>query len=213
MLLTRKATLHLSAGLNVETSSIDRSGSNKINVDVNELQKQAEIEKAAIKELEKNPHYQKLAEAFNTHDHVHLRESETEQNDTVSLGSIRDYKSNHKQEHAHGLEPSPSHLHSHSHSHGHTHSHATHNPLLVLSTEQIRKNAGVRITWVGLGVNVGIAIGKFFGGIVFHSQALFADAIHAISDMVSDLLTLLSVGLAANKPTSDYPYGYGKMRP
>ncbi|CAI4048800.1 hypothetical protein N7582_004479 [Saccharomyces uvarum] len=211
VLLTRKATLHLSAGLNVETSSIDRSGSNKINVDVNELQKQAEIEKAAIKELEKNPHYQKLAEAFNTHDHVHLRESETEQNDTVSLGSIRDYKSNHKQEHAHGLEPSPSHLHSHSHSHGHTHSHATHNPLLVLSTEQIRKNAGVRITWVGLGVNVGIAIGKFFGGIVFHSQALFADAIHAISDMVSDLLTLLSVGLAANKPTSDYPYGYGKI--
>ncbi|CAI4048563.1 Mmt1p SKDI_13G3070 [Saccharomyces kudriavzevii IFO 1802] len=206
-LQTRKAKLHIRAGLNVETSSIGKNGSNKIHVDVNDLQKQAELEKAAIKELEKNLHYQKFAEAFNTHDHVHLRESEVEQNDSVSLGSIRDYKSSRKSEHSHV----PLSLPLHSHSHGHTHSHATHNPLLVLSTEQIRKNAGVRITWVGLGVNVGIAIGKFFGGIVFHSQALFADAIHAISDMVSDLLTLLSVGLAANKPTSDYPYGYGKI--
>lgn len=108
--------------------------------------------------MEKNPQYQKLAEAFNSHDHVHLRESETEQNDIISLGTIRDYKSS-KCEQAD--KPSSLNLHSHTHSHGHTHSHAAHNPLLVLSTEQIRKNAGVRITWVGLGVNVGIAIGKF----------------------------------------------------
>ena len=179
VLLTRKGHLHISTGVRVESSGINKHHSNKVHVEVNELQKQAEIEKAAIQELEKNPQYQKLAEAFNTHDHVHLRESETEQNDLISLGTIRDYNS--KREHVH--ESSSSNLHSHTHSHGHTHSHATHNPLLVLSTEQIRKNAGVRITWVGLGVNVGIAIGKFFGGIVFHSQALFADAIHAISDM------------------------------
>ncbi|CAI4668398.1 BAF_collapsed_G0046270.mRNA.1.CDS.1 [Saccharomyces cerevisiae] len=208
-LLVRKENLHISTGVKVEKSSIiNQKDPNKVRVEINELKRQAGIEKAAIKELEKNPQYQKLAEAFNSHDHVHLRESETEQNDIISLGTIRDYKSS-KCEQAD--KPSSLNLHSHTHSHGHTHSHAAHNPLLVLSTEQIRKNAGVRITWVGLGVNVGIAIGKFFGGIVFHSQALFADAIHAISDMVSDLLTLLSVGLAANKPTADYPYGYGKI--
>ncbi|CAI4676876.1 CPA_1a_G0042600.mRNA.1.CDS.1 [Saccharomyces cerevisiae] len=208
-LLVRKENLHISTGVKVEKSSIiNQKDPNKVRVEINELKRQAEIEKAAIKELEKNSQYQKLAEAFNSHEHVHLRESETEQNDIISLGTIRDYKSS-KCEQAD--KPSSLNLHSHTHSHGHTHSHAAHNPLLVLSTEQIRKNAGVRITWVGLGVNVGIAIGKFFGGIVFHSQALFADAIHAISDMVSDLLTLLSVGLAANKPTADYPYGYGKI--
>ena len=98
-------------------------------------------------------------------------------------------------------------LHSHDHAHSHTHA----NTMLVLDAEEIRKNAGVRVTWIGLGINVAIAIGKFVGGIVFHSQALFADSIHALSDMVSDFLTLFSVRLAANKPTIDYPFGYGKI--
>jgi len=101
--------------------------------------------------------------------------------------------------------------HSHEHSHGHSHSHSHANPMLVLDAEEIRKNAGVRVTWIGLGINVAIAIGKFIGGIVFHSQALFADSIHALSDMISDFLTLFSVRLAANKPTIDYPFGYGKI--
>ncbi|SMN19026.1 similar to Saccharomyces cerevisiae YPL224C MMT2 Putative metal transporter involved in mitochondrial iron accumulation [Maudiozyma saulgeensis] len=101
--------------------------------------------------------------------------------------------------------------HSHGHSHGHSHSHSHSNPMLVLDAEEIRKNAGVRVTWIGLGINVAIAVGKFIGGIVFHSQALFADSIHALSDMVSDFLTLFSVRLAANKPTVDYPFGYGKI--
>ncbi|KAG0668162.1 mitochondrial metal transporter [Maudiozyma exigua] len=111
-----------------------------------------------------------------------------------------------------------SHTHSHQnnnntslHSHDHSHSHSHANPMLVLDAEEIRKNAGVRVTWIGLGINVAIAIGKFVGGIVFHSQALFADSIHALSDMISDFLTLFSVRLAANKPTVDYPFGYGKI--
>lgn len=104
-----------------------------------------------------------------------------------------------------------SHDHSHGHGHSHSHSHSHANPMLVMDREQIRKNAGVRVTWMGLGINVAIAVGKFTGGIVFHSQALFADSIHALSDMVSDFLTLFSVRLAANKPTADYPFGYGKI--
>lgn len=97
------------------------------------------------------------------------------------------------------------------HSHSHSHSHMDNNPLLILSTKEFRKNPGVRITWIGLLTNVGIAISKFAGGIIFHSQALLADAVHALCDMISDLLTLLSVGLAANKPSQTYPYGYGKI--
>ncbi|GMM54540.1 hypothetical protein DAKH74_011560 [Maudiozyma humilis] len=108
--------------------------------------------------------------------------------------------------HTHSHQPEG---HSHAHSHSHSHTHA--NPLLVLDRDTIRRDAGVRVTWMGLGVNVAIAAGKFAGGIAFHSQALFADSIHALSDMVSDLLTLLSVRLAAGKPSPDYPFGYGKI--
>ncbi|CCK70845.1 cation diffusion facilitator family transporter KNAG_0F01770 [Huiozyma naganishii CBS 8797] len=113
----------------------------------------------------------------------------------------------HNQEHRRNL------LHGfgHSHGHSHSHSHSMSNPLLVMNKDEIRKNAAVRITWIGLSVNVGIAVGKFIGGIVFHSQALFADSIHALSDMISDFLTLFSVRLASNKPTEHYPNGCGKI--
>ncbi|CCC66651.1 hypothetical protein NCAS_0A00910 [Naumovozyma castellii] len=122
---------------------------------------------------------------FNAHDHVHLRESETEKNDSIQLGVPQ------------------------SHTHSHSHSHA--NPLLKLNLEQVKHNPGVRITWIGLGINVAIAAGKFVGGIVFHSQALFADSIHALSDLISDVLTLFSVKLATSTPSKEYPYGHGKV--
>lgn len=97
------------------------------------------------------------------------------------------------------------------HTHGHSHTHLHDNPLLSLNIQQIKKNPGVRITWIGLASNVGMAVGKFVGGIMFHSQALLADSVHALSDLVSDVLTLFSVQYASRKPTSDYPYGYGKV--
>lgn len=109
------------------------------------------------------------------------------------------------------------HEHEHKHEHGmksmltHSHSHGGGNPLLTFSKEQMLKNPGVRITWIGLGSNVLMAVGKFFGGIAFHSQALLADSVHAMSDLVSDFLTLFSVSLSSRKPNDQYPYGYGKV--
>ncbi|ODV63627.1 Mmt1p, partial [Ascoidea rubescens DSM 1968] len=73
------------------------------------------------------------------------------------------------------------------------------------------KNSGVRITWIGLLANVGLAIGKATGGIVFHSQALLADAVHSMSDLVSDILTLSTVSFGSKLPTEMYPYGHGKI--
>ena len=77
--------------------------------------------------------------------------------------------------------------------------------------KEIKKDPGVRITWIGLLINVGIALGKFVGGIVFHSQALLADSVHAASDLISDILTLFSVRMTSPKPTEQYPYGKGKI--
>lgn len=69
----------------------------------------------------------------------------------------------------------------------------------------------MRITWIGLLVNVAMAGSKAVGGVVFHSQALFADAIHSLSDMVADFLTLATVNVALKKGTEKYPLGYGKL--
>lgn len=38
-----------------------------------------------------------------------------------------------------------------------------------------------------------------------------ADAVHALTDLVSDFLTLSTVALALKKPTENFPNGYGKF--
>lgn len=54
---------------------------------------------------------------------------------------------------------------------GHSHSH-DHNHDNTYLTSTNRDDPGVRITRIGLYVNLAMAIGKGFGGYVFHSQAL-----------------------------------------
>jgi divalent metal cation (Fe/Co/Zn/Cd) transporter len=60
-------------------------------------------------------------------------------------------------------------------------------------------------------VNLSMAIGKFIGGYVFHSQALVADAYHALTDLVSDFMTLGTVAWSLKPPSKRFPIGYGKV--
>lgn len=92
------------------------------------------------------------------------------------------------------------------HSHGHGHTHDT-----AYLTSQNKKDAGVRITRVGLFVNLGMAIGKGIGGYLFHSQALIADGFHALTDLVSDFMTLATISWSLKPATARYPSGYGKI--
>ncbi|KAL1992464.1 hypothetical protein VTN49DRAFT_4496 [Thermomyces lanuginosus] len=95
------------------------------------------------------------------------------------------------------------------HGHGHHHHHHHHDNPYLLS--QDKSDPGVRITRIGLLVNLAMAAGKFVGGYVFHSQALIADAYHAVTDMVSDIMTLGTVAWALKPPSDRFPLGYGKI--
>lgn len=122
--------------------------------------------------------------------------------------------------HSHGtIDGESKHQHGDEHSHehsllGHSHSHSRHQPneFLSVNTDTIKHNPAVRITWIGLLVNVVMAVSKGIGGVYFHSQSLIADAIHSISDMFADFLTLATVNVAqkVGSPTH-YPLGYGKI--
>lgn len=94
------------------------------------------------------------------------------------------------------------------HGHGYHHDHH-HNNIYLIS--QNKNDAGVRITRIGLFVNLAMAIGKFIGGYVFHSQALVADAYHALTDLVSDFMTLGTVSWSLKPPSERFPNGYGKV--
>lgn len=91
---------------------------------------------------------------------------------------------------------------------GHSHSHQHGNAYLTSSN---RKDAGVRITRIGLYVNLSMAVGKGIGGYYFNSQALVADAFHALTDLVSDFMTLATVSWSLKPPTARFPSGYGKI--
>lgn len=56
-----------------------------------------------------------------------------------------------------------------------------------------------------------MAIGKGVGGYVFNSQALIADGWHALTDLVSDFMTLATISVALKPATAKYPNGFGKM--
>ncbi|KAK9469724.1 cation efflux family-domain-containing protein [Lipomyces arxii] len=121
---------------------------------------------------------------------------------TTSLHSHSDHN------HSHDTHSHDSHSHDTSHSIFHSHTH-THDPSLLISSN--KHDPGVRITRLGLWVNLGMAIVKGAGGYVFNSKSLMADAAHALSDLLSDFLTLATVSVALKHPTPAFPIGFGKV--
>lgn len=94
---------------------------------------------------------------------------------------------------------------------GHSHSHHHHHHDNVYLTSQNKNDAGVRITRIGLYSNLGMAIAKGAGGYAFNSQAMVADAIHSITDLASDVLTLATISWSLKPPTDKFPTGFGKI--
>ncbi|KAI0858939.1 cation efflux family-domain-containing protein [Xylaria cubensis] len=97
----------------------------------------------------------------------------------------------------------------HNHSHGHHHHGHHHDNVYLTSTN--KNDAGVRITRIGLYSNLGMAVAKGVGGYAFNSQAMVADAIHSVTDLASDILTLATISWSLKPPTDKFPTGFGKI--
>jgi len=69
----------------------------------------------------------------------------------------------------------------------------------------------MRVAFAGAAVNILISAAKFAGGIAFSSQALLADAVHSLSDLVTDAALVLGVRFWASPADDDHPYGHGKI--
>lgn len=73
-----------------------------------------------------------------------------------------------------------------------------------------RALATSRAAIVGAVVNVVLTGIKIGAGILGQSQALIADGIHSLSDLLSDVLVLLAGKRARQRPDPDHPYGHGR---
>ena len=68
-----------------------------------------------------------------------------------------------------------------------------------------------RITWIGLLLNIFLTALKFVAGILGHSQAIIADAVHSVSDFGTDLVLLLGIR-AWSKPRDErHPFGHERI--
>jgi len=67
------------------------------------------------------------------------------------------------------------------------------------------------VTYLGIGVNIALALVKIAVGLLAASLALVADGIHSLSDLATDAVLLLGVRLGAKEPDRTHPYGHGRV--
>ncbi|HIZ32045.1 MAG TPA: cation diffusion facilitator family transporter [Candidatus Bacteroides merdigallinarum] len=67
-----------------------------------------------------------------------------------------------------------------------------------------------KVTIVGSVVNFVLLLFKFFAGIVGHSAAMLADAVHSLSDFVTDIIVLVFVRISSKPEDEGHDYGHGK---
>lgn len=75
----------------------------------------------------------------------------------------------------------------------------------------VRQQTTQRVALVGMAVNIILVIAQILGGIFTHSQALIADAMHTLSDLVGDVIVLFAAHHAGKKADADHPYGHGRI--
>ena len=67
-----------------------------------------------------------------------------------------------------------------------------------------------KVTLVGGAVNIVLLVFKFVAGILGHSAAMVADAVHSLSDFVTDIIVLAFVHISGKPEDKSHDYGHGK---
>ncbi len=67
-----------------------------------------------------------------------------------------------------------------------------------------------RTTLAGSVVNLLLLVLKFVAGILANSAAMLADAVHSLSDFVTDIIVVVFVRISSKPQDEDHSYGHGK---
>ena len=79
------------------------------------------------------------------------------------------------------------------------------------SEEAVREAGIYRVTLVGSVVNLLLLVFKFVAGILGHSAAMLADAVHSLSDFVTDIIVIVFVRISSKPEDEGHAdYGHGK---
>lgn len=76
--------------------------------------------------------------------------------------------------------------------------------------EESREKQIYRVTLAGSLVNFLLLVFKFLAGILGHSAAMLADAIHSLSDFITDVIVIAFVRISSKPEDECHDYGHGK---
>lgn len=74
----------------------------------------------------------------------------------------------------------------------------------------VREREIYKVTLAGSLVNVILVAFKFAAGILGRSAAMIADAVHSLSDLVTDVIVIVFVRISSRPEDKDHDYGHGK---
>lgn len=74
----------------------------------------------------------------------------------------------------------------------------------------IREKEIYKVTIIGTLVNAMLIVLKLLAGIFGRSSAMLADAVHSLSDFITDVLVIVFVRIAGKPSDKDHDYGHGK---
>ncbi|OHD08981.1 MAG: cation transporter [Spirochaetes bacterium GWB1_36_13] len=81
----------------------------------------------------------------------------------------------------------------------------------MLLCNDIRAQKANKATWVGFIYNLILTALKLLAGILGRSGAMIADAIHSLSDFITDIVVLVSFSITRKPIDKNHDYGHGKF--
>ena len=78
-------------------------------------------------------------------------------------------------------------------------------------SKQARYEQTRKVTLIGVLVNIILMFAQLLGGFFSSSQALIADGIHTLSDLISDFIVLFAAKIASQDADESHPYGHGRF--
>ncbi len=81
------------------------------------------------------------------------------------------------------------------------------------STDMVNEfeKTAIRVSALTIGVNVLLAAFKLVAGIVARSGAMISDGVHSASDVMSTVVVIIGVRIAAKESDKHHPYGHERM--
>lgn len=78
-----------------------------------------------------------------------------------------------------------------------------------MNDEELNRKSELRkVTFLGMFLNVTLVFLKFLAGFLSGTQAIIADAVHSLSDFVSDAFVLISIKISSKPADRTHQYGH-----